>query len=161
MSQSGMKVETLRWVDDHLEMIDQRILPSKFVYIEYWSAHQVAEGIKTMVVRGAPAIGCAAAYGIALEALQLELQTSQDFRLGLENAFEVLGASRPTAVNLFWALKRMREVWASCANQEPSQISKRLLDEAHQITSEDVVINKAMGAYGAELLPDGTRVTVS
>lgn len=153
-----MKVETLRWVDDHLEMIDQRILPREFVYIKYWSAQEVAEGIKTMVVRGAPAIGCAAAYGIALEALQLELQTRQDFKLGMENAFEVLAASRPTAVNLFWALRRMREVWSSCANQAPNQISKRLLEEAHQITSEDVANNRVMGAYGAALLFDGARV---
>lgn len=158
MSKIGIKVETLRWVDDHLEMIDQRILPREFVYISHWSALEVAESIKTMVVRGAPAIGCAAAYGVALEALRLEMQTSQDFRFGLEDAFEFLGASRPTAVNLFWALKRMREVWAGCANQVPSQIAKRLLEEAHQITSEDVAINKAMGGYGAELLPDGARV---
>lgn len=158
MSQSGMKVETLRWVDDHLEMIDQRILPREFVYIKYWSAPQVAEGIKTMVVRGAPAIGCAAAYGIALEALQLELQTSQDFRVGLENAFNVLGGSRPTAVNLFWALKRMRVVWESCVGQTPSQIAQRLLTEAHAVSAEDVAINRAMGAHGAELLPDGARV---
>lgn len=158
MPQNANVIETLRWVDDHLEMIDQRILPRDFVYIKYWSAPQVAEGIKTMVVRGAPAIGCAAAYGVALEALQLELQTRQDFKLGLENAFEVLGGSRPTAVNLFWGLKRMRAVWDSCANQAPIQISKRLLEEAHRISAEDVAINRAMGAYGAELLHDGARV---
>lgn len=158
VSQTGMKVETLRWVDSHLEMIDQRILPKEFVYVKYWSAPEVAEGIRSMVVRGAPAIGCAAAYGIALEALQLEMQTRQDFKLGMESAFEVLGASRPTAVNLFWALKRMREVWNGCANQTSIQISRRLLEEAHSITSEDVAINRAMGVYGAELLPDGTRV---
>lgn len=158
MSQNENVIETLRWVDDHLEMIDQRILPRDFVYIKYWSAPQVAEGIKTMVVRGAPAIGCAAAYGVALEALQLELQTRQDFKLGLENAFEVLGSSRPTAVNLFWGLKRMRAVWDGCANQAPIQISKRLLEEAHRVSAEDVAINRAMGAYGAELLHDGARV---
>lgn len=158
MTKNAMQVETLRWVNDHLEMIDQRILPKEFVYLEYWSAYQVAEGIKTMVVRGAPAIGCAAAYGVALEALQLELQTSQDFKLGLERAFEVLGASRPTAVNLFWALKRMRGIWDACVGEAPVEISKKLLAEAHAITAEDVAINRAMGAFGAELLPDGARV---
>lgn len=158
MSQNSIKVETLRWVEDHLEMIDQRILPREFVYLKYWSAPQVAEGIKTMVVRGAPAIGCAAAYGVALEALQFELQTGQDFRIGLENAFEVLGASRPTAVNLFWALKRMRSVWDACANETPQQIAHKLLEEAHTISAEDVAINRAMGAHGAALLPDGARV---
>lgn len=158
MSESGLKVETLRWVDGHLEMIDQRILPKEFYYIKYWSALEVAEGIRTMVVRGAPAIGCAAAYGIALEASQLEIQTRQDFKLGLENAFAVLGASRPTAVNLFWALKRMRRVWDGYADLAPTQISARLLEEAHRITSEDVAINKTMGLYGAALLADGARV---
>lgn len=158
MSQNTIKVETLRWVEDHLEMIDQRILPREFVYLKYWSAPQVAEGIKTMVVRGAPAIGCAAAYGVALEALQFELQTGQDFRIGLENAFEVLGASRPTAVNLFWALKRMRSLWDACASETPQQIARKLLEEAHTISAEDVAINRAMGAHGAALLPDGARV---
>lgn len=158
MSQTDMKIETLRWVDGHLEMIDQRILPREFVYIKYWSASEVAEGIKTMVVRGAPAIGCAAAYGVALEALQLEMQTRQDFKLSMEQAFEVLAASRPTAVNLFWALRRMREVWMACADQAPTQISKKLLDEAHRITSEDIAINKRMGEHGAKLLADGARV---
>lgn len=153
-----MNIETLRWNNDHLEMIDQRILPQEFRYISYRSAAEVAEGIKTMVVRGAPAIGCAAAYGIALEALQFELQTSQDFKFALENAFRVLGESRPTAVNLFWALKRMRNFWSACADQAPSKIAQRLLEEAHQIAIEDVAINRAMGAHGAALLPDGTRV---
>lgn len=158
MPQNSIKVETLRWVDDHLEMIDQRILPREFVYVKYWSAPQVAEGIKTMVVRGAPAIGCAAAYGVALEALQFQFQTGQDFRIGLENAFEVLGASRPTAVNLFWALKRMRSFWDACAKETPQQIARKLLEEAHRISVEDVAINRAMGAHGAALLPDGARV---
>jgi methylthioribose-1-phosphate isomerase len=153
-----MKVETLRWVDDHLEMIDQRILPREFVYLKYYSAAQVAEGIKTMVVRGAPAIGCAAAYGVALEALQFKLQTSQDFKIALENAFEVLAASRPTAVNLFWALKRMKTVLAECAKQPPGKIAQRLLEEAHIVSAEDVAINRAMGAHGAKLLQDGARV---
>lgn len=158
MSNGVTKVETLRWVDDHLEMIDQRILPREFVYIKYSSAPQVAEGIKTMVVRGAPAIGCAAAYGIALEALQFEMQASQDFRIALENAFDVLAGSRPTAVNLFWALKRMRDIWDSYAKEAPTLIAQKLLQEAHTISAEDVEINRAMGAHGAELLPDGARV---
>lgn len=158
LSHAEMKIETLRWVDDHLEMIDQRILPREFNYIKFWSALEVAEGIKTMVVRGAPAIGCAAAYGVALEALQLGMQTRQDFKWGMENAFDVLAASRPTAVNLFWALKRMRKVWESNTNLPPNQISKRLLGEAHRISSEDIAINRAIGGYGAELLPNGARV---
>ena len=96
-------IETLRWNQDHLEMIDQRILPSTFEYISYYSALSVAEGIKTMVVRGAPAIGCAAAYGVALEAISLKNLKSKEFFKEMEKAFKLLLESRPTAINLFWA----------------------------------------------------------
>ncbi len=158
LSQSGLKIETLRWVDDHLEMIDQRILPREFLYRNYYSAAQVADGIRTMVVRGAPAIGCAAAYGVALEALHLKLQTTQEFLVGMESSFKVLADSRPTAVNLFWALKRMRAVLNACANSGPQKIADKLLKEAHKISAEDVATNRAMGAHGAVLLKDGARV---
>jgi len=102
------KIETLRWVEDHLEMIDQRILPADFQYISYNSALTVADGIRSMVVRGAPAIGCAAAYGVALEALNLQDASMDKFSKGMEQAFKILLQSRPTAINLFWAIDRMR-----------------------------------------------------
>ena len=166
-----MKIETLRWANNKLEMIDQRILPAAFEYVSYDSAAAVAEGIRSMVVRGAPAIGVAAAYGVALEALRLADSTLSpalslqgrgdgvvDFNEGMEAGFTVLAQSRPTAVNLFWALQRMREVWQSVAIQTPQQIAQRLLVEAHEILTEDIRINRAMGAHGAALLPDGARV---
>ncbi len=153
-----MKVETLRWVDNKLEMIDQRILPASFQYLAYDSAASVAEGIRSMVVRGAPAIGVAAAYGVALEALRLQDKPAADFKVGMEDGFTVLAHSRPTAVNLFWALQRMRRVWESVAAQAPQQIAQRLLAEAKEVHEEDIRINKAMGANGASLLPDGARV---
>jgi len=93
-------VQTLRWLDGHLEMIDQRVLPARFEYLRYGSAAEVAHGIRVMVVRGAPAIGCAAAYGVALESLALREATPEAFVAGMERGFEVLAASRPTAVNL-------------------------------------------------------------
>lgn len=147
-------------------MIDQRILPATFEYVSYDSAASVAEGIRSMVVRGAPAIGVAAAYGVALEALRLSSllllggvrDVSLDFNTGMEAGFSVLLQSRPTAVNLFWALQRMRRVWESNAAQRPQQIALRLLDEAHEILAEDIRINRAMGTFGAELLADGARV---
>src|SRR5512140_3180214 len=114
-----MKIETLRWTDNKLEMIDQRILPASFQYLSYDSAATVAEGIRSMVVRGAPAIGVAAAYGVALEALRLQGKPAAEFRAGMEAGFQVLAESRPTAVNLFWALKRMRRVWESVSAQAP------------------------------------------
>jgi len=103
-----VKVQTLRWLDGQLEMIDQRILPAEFRYIGFDSACAVAEGIKSMVVRGAPAIGVAAAYGVALEALRLIGEPLNSFTQGLELGFKKLSESRPTAVNLSWALSRDR-----------------------------------------------------
>lgn len=153
-----MKVETLRWCDDHLEMIDQRILPAQFKYCAYASAAEVAEGIRAMVVRGAPAIGCAAAYGAGLEALRLQHESPEAFARGLEQGLSVLAQSRPTAVNLFWALERMRGVWQSMPDAAPAAVAARLLDEAHAVLAQDIRINRALGAYGAILLKDGARV---
>jgi len=153
-----MNIETLRWRGDMLEMIDQRILPARFEYLSYSSAAEVAEGIHSMVVRGAPAIGCAAAYGVALEALRLNAESPAAFREELNVGIAVLAASRPTAVNLFWALERMRRVWAGMEGAVPKAIAERLLQEAHEIKSEDIRINRAMGSHGAALLKDGARV---
>lgn len=158
VSNDSQSVETLRWRDGRLEMIDQRVLPARFEYLPYSSASEVAEGIRSMVVRGAPAIGCAAAYGVALESLALRQASREAFVAGMEKGFEVLAASRPTAVNLFWALKRMREVWEANKQGTVDEIVDRLLAEAHEVSAEDVRINRAMGAYGAALLPDGARV---
>jgi methylthioribose-1-phosphate isomerase len=151
-------VETFRWRDEHLEMIDQRVLPARFEYIPYHSASEMAEGIRSMVVRGAPAIGCAAAYGVALEAIVLRQASREALVVGMEKGFDVLAASRPTAVNLFWALKRMRGVWDAIKHLPSDEIVDKLLVEAHKISAEDIRINRTMGAYGAALLPDGARV---
>ena len=138
-------------------MIDQRILPSDFKYISYTTADQVSDGIRDMVVRGAPAIGCAAAYGVALAALNLKDASSDDFSKGMEEAFEVLAQSRPTAINLFWAIDRMRNKMNESQGSS-KEIANVLLDEAHEIKREDIEINRAMGKNGAELLNDGARV---
>ena len=151
-------VETLRWREGHLEMIDQRVLPAEFTYLRYDSAEGVAKGIRDMVVRGAPAIGCAAAYGIALEALRHRHAPGPDFQHAMHHSFEVLAASRPTAVNLFWALKRMRLQWESLASYPPGAQADALLAQAHEILAEDIRSNRAMGAHGAALLADGARV---
>ena len=150
-------IETLRWNKGHFEMIDQRILPAEFKYISYTTANQVAGGIRDMVVRGAPAIGCAAAYGVALAALNLKDASSDDFSKGMEEAFEVLAQSRPTAINLFWAIDRMRNKMNESQGSS-KEIANVLLDEAHEIKREDIEINRAMGKNGAELLNDGARV---
>ena len=151
-------IETLRWRDGRLEMIDQRVLPARFEYLPFVTAREVAEGIRAMVVRGAPAIGCAAAYGVALEALAQREAAPAAFAQALEAGLAVLAGSRPTAVNLFWALNRMRAVWQAHADLPVPAIAERLLAEAHAVSAEDVRINRAMGRHGAELLADRARV---
>lgn len=152
------KNNTLRWSADALEMLDQRALPLRVAYLRYDSAAAVAEGIKIMVVRGAPAIGCAAAYGVALEALRSRHTSREAFLAGIEQGIALLAASRPTAVNLFWALNRMREKLLSLRNAALADIANALLAEAHAIAEEDVRLNRQMGAHGAALLNDNMRV---
>jgi len=127
-----MAVEPIRWKGDRLELLDQRLLPDQTVYIACRTAAEVAQAIRDMVVRGAPAIGCAAAFGVVLSN-------------GSPESYEVLAKSRPTAVNLFWALDRMRK-------------AKDLRAEAEAIFTEDIAANRAMGKLGAELIPRKARV---
>jgi methylthioribose-1-phosphate isomerase len=150
--------QTLNWRDGHLELLDQRALPSRCEYVAFDSAAAVAEAIRLMVVRGAPAIGCAAAYGIALEAQRLAGESPEGFVAGLDQAFDVLARSRPTAVNLFWALDRMRGVLGSVLAADNTTVAGRLLDEAYAITAEDLRINHGIGRHGSTLLDDGARV---
>src|ERR1700691_2703938 len=126
-----MTVHTLRWDDasGRIEMIDQRVLPARFDMLSYDSAAGVAEAIRSMVVRGAPAIGCAAAYGIALEARRLQIYAHDDFFAQMTNPFDLLPQSRPTAVNLFWALQRMRHALEIVNTLSPAEIAKNLLNE--------------------------------
>lgn len=150
--------DTLRWRDGRLEMIDQRVLPATVRYLQYASAAETAAGIRDMVVRGAPAIGCAAAYGVALEALRLQHASEDEFSAQLEAGLELLAASRPTAVNLFWALSRMRNAWQTSNASAPTQIAAMLLAEAHAIYTADIEANRSIGRHGAALLRDGMRV---
>jgi methylthioribose-1-phosphate isomerase len=157
--ESSPPVETLRWVSDHLELIDQRRLPMAFEYVACRDAGQVADAIRAMVVRGAPAIGCAAAFGVALEALLYAEAPRAALNAALERAFARLAESRPTAVNLFWALARMqRVVEALDARLSSAEAAAALLTEAHAVRDEDVAANRRMGALGAALLPDPARV---
>jgi methylthioribose-1-phosphate isomerase len=154
----GDAVETLRWRDGRLELIDQRALPARVDYVACSSAEQTARAIRDMVVRGAPAIGCAAAYGAALAAMRLKEASPAEFFRGMDQAFGVLAGSRPTAVNLFWAIERLRAVMDGAKAATPAAIAARLLDEAHAITAEDVAANRKMGDHGASLLGDSARV---
>jgi methylthioribose-1-phosphate isomerase len=155
-----MRVETLRWnaAAGQIEMIDQRVLPARVEFPGYDSAGTVAAAIRSMVVRGAPAIGCAAAYGVAVEARRLQHLDAAAFAAGMDVAFTVLGQSRPTAVNLFWALQRQRELMDSLRDAPPPHVAEALLQAAHVMLAADVAANRAMGVHGAALLPRQARV---
>jgi methylthioribose-1-phosphate isomerase len=153
-----MQVETLRWRDGRLELIDQRRLPLEFEYVACEDAVQTANAIRDMVVRGAPAIGCTAAYGVAVEAQRHGGAARADFDVALEASFKVLAASRPTAVNLFWAIARMRECHAQTRNVSTREAAAALLALARQIHSDDIEICRAIGRHGAPLIADGARI---
>jgi methylthioribose-1-phosphate isomerase len=157
MSQHSI-VETLRWWEGRLELLDQRLLPTRVEFVACATAQEVADAIHGMVIRGAPAIGCAAAYGIALEAARLKDAAPAAFASGMDQAFQALAASRPTAVNLFWALERMKAAIKAAGQARPAHIAARLLDQAQRIVSADIAANRAMGAHGAALIADGARV---
>ena len=151
-------VRTLRWNGKAIEMIDQRLLPHHIEYVACDSARSVADAIRNMVVRGAPAIGVAAAYGVALEAVRLRNADRETFATNMQAGFAALSASRPTAVNLFWALDKMKALLQANGNKSPAELASLLLRQAHVMLEEDIRINRDMGRHGAALLPDGARV---
>jgi methylthioribose-1-phosphate isomerase len=147
---TAASVQAIRFCGDRLELIDQRLLPAQLRYHVYRSAAEVAEAIRAMVVRGAPAIACAAAFGLALEARRLEQTEAGERRARLDQALSLLAGSRPTAVNLGWALRRMSLVLDDGAD--------RLVAEAEAILREDLENNRRLGEHGAPLLRDGSTV---
>jgi methylthioribose-1-phosphate isomerase len=155
-SSEAKSVETMRWRDGRLELIDQRLLPARFEYVSCTSAAEVAAAIRAMAVRGAPAIGCAAAFGIALEARRKRHRTPAQFSEAMEVAFKTLAESRPTAVNLFWALERMRSVLARTG--DPKAAAEELAEAALGLFHADLETNRAIGRAGAALVSDGARV---
>ena len=151
---------TIEWQDEAVVMIDQRKLPGAEIYVKCKSAAQVAKAIKTMVIRGAPAIGVAAAMGLALGVKQTSATGTQKLATEFYKLCEMMAATRPTAVNLFWAIDRMKRVFAELATAGASvdQIKKRLEEEARRIHDEDVASCRAMGAHGAAMVPDTARI---
>lgn len=144
-------MDAIRWEHGTLYLLDQTRLPAEERWLAYTDYREAARAIQTMVVRGAPAIGITAAYAMVLAAK--ENACKGDFPAGMAQAKAVLAASRPTAVNLFWALDRMEQCWQAFGPNLP-----RLEAEALAIHREDVEMNRAMGRAGAELLPDGARI---
>jgi methylthioribose-1-phosphate isomerase len=151
---------TIEWKDDVIVMIDQRKLPVSEVYVTCRTAKDVAKAITTMVIRGAPAIGVAAAMGIALGMRRSSATGTKKFTTEFQNTCDLLAATRPTAVNLFWAIERMKRTFAEAAHNGSSvaEIAQRLEAEARAIHDEDVASCKAMGAHGASLVPDSANI---
>jgi|SRR5450759_4179448 len=152
-------MRTLEWdpTSYKLRMIDQRILPRTFKVVTLDTYQAVAEAITTMVVRGAPAIGASAAFGIALAACRSQAKDLAGLRRDLKTAACVLGASRPTAVNLAWALKRMMKI-VDAEGSSVELLTGKLIDEAQTIADEDVAINQKIARYGATLIEDGDTI---
>lgn len=146
-------IETIEWTPEGVVMIDQTRLPHEETFVTCRSYSEVAEAIRNMVIRGAPAIGVAAAMGVALGALHSE-NLDSDFPL----ICETLSRTRPTAVNLFWAIERMRNVYESVRHLDKHAVRERLIAEAQLVREEDIAINQAIGRHGAPLVPDGKTV---
>ena len=151
---------TIEWRIDSVVMIDQRKLPASEIYVTCKTANDVAKAIKTMVIRGAPAIGVAAAMGIALGMLKSKATGTKQFTTEFQKICDLMAGTRPTAVNLFWAIERMKKTFADAAQGGCSvdELKHRLVDDAQRIHDEDVASCRAMGAHGATLVPDTARI---
>jgi methylthioribose-1-phosphate isomerase len=150
--------ETIAWKNNQIVMIDQRKLPLQETYVVCKDYRSVIRAIKQMVIRGAPAIGVAAAMGVGLGALKIRTQDRDRFEARLDAICREMAAARPTAVNLTWAVERMRRVAAEAGHEPVRRIQSRLAAEAKKILVEDIAINRAIGRHGQRLLKDRTRV---
>ena len=151
-------VETIQWIDGAVVMIDQTRLPLEEKYVTCRNFQEVAAAIRDMTIRGAPAIGVAAAYGVCLGVQKVAGSDEITFFQRLHEAADYLATSRPTAVNLFWAIDRMKRVYASVAGRPIAEIRRRLVEEALLVREEDIAICRAIGRHGAVLVPDGRTV---
>ncbi len=154
-------IKTVEWTSEGVRMLDQRLLPTEEKYLTLCSYEEVADAIKDMVVRGAPAIGVSAAMGLALGASQSVGTSVADLEFDFKHMCKVMAATRPTAINLFWAIERMRDVIAKAKAEkmrDVEEVKKRLIQEAQAIFQEDIEANRALGRFGGELIPDGATV---
>ena len=151
-------IQTLEWTDQGVRFIDQTKLPTEEVYVTCKTHEQVADVIRNMVVRGAPAIGVAAAMGIALGLNNSKAESSGDLKRDLDQICDLIGKTRPTAVNLFWAIRRMQEKFERIRIRPIPQIKRDLIEEAQRMHAEDIAANQAMGRHGATLMPSAGGV---
>ena len=151
-------MEAICWEDGYLKLLDQTLLPEKYEYLHCRDYGAVADAIKCLAVRGAPAIGSAAAYGLVLGANCCRAGSAVELVEAVERTAAELAATRPTAVNLQWALDRMLARLRAAGEQEPGELKQILLEEAHLIHREDIEANRRMGDFGLEIMPPGARV---
>jgi len=153
-------IKTVEWTNEGVRMIDQRLLPTEEKYLMLRSWEEVAEAIKKMVVRGAPAIGVSAAMGLALGASQSVGMSVADLEDDFTYMCQVMGKTRPTAINLFWAIERMRDRFNGEKSKTKSveEIKGSLVEEAQKIFQEDIAANRAIGRFGADLIADGDTI---
>src|SRR5712675_3037698 len=153
-------IKTVEWTNEGVRMLDQRLLPTEEKYLMLRSYEEIADAIKKMVVRGAPAIGVSAAMGLALGASQSVGTSVADLEYDFKYMCQVMEATRPTAVNLFWAIERMRGALlkAKGETKDVEKIKERLVSEALAIFNEDIASNRALGKFGGELIADGATV---
>lgn len=154
----GPPVKPIQWLGDKVRLIDQRELPAREIYLDIITAEAMAHAVKTMVLRGAPLIGVAAAMGVAVEARRWTALAWSDFKKKVDDSIRLLGSTRPTASNLFWALERMSKVLESHGPAEPRSSSDALAAEAMKIFEEDLETGRRMGEIGAQLIKDGMTI---
>jgi methylthioribose-1-phosphate isomerase len=153
-----MKFKTIEWKDDRVRMLDQRKLPQEVRYLDCRNASSVAHAIRTMAIRGAPAIGVAAAMGIALAARKNRSTHPRVFAKAVEKVCREMRETRPTAVNLFWAVGRMEKILEDVESDGVEEVRKRLVREALQILETDIEVNRKIGMYGKQLIKEGNGV---
>jgi methylthioribose-1-phosphate isomerase len=151
-------IQTLEWTEHGIRFLDQTKLPTEESYVTCTTPEQVADAIRTMVVRGAPAIGVAAAMGIALAAKNSKAESVAGVKREIDHAGDLLGKTRPTAVNLFWAIQRMKDKFERARIRPIGQIKQDLIEEAQRMHAEDIAANQAMGRHGATLMPSSGGV---
>ena len=156
LTQTSYSVKTIEWQGDEVVMIDQRVLPLDEAYIHHRTWQEVGDSIKTMVIRGAPAIGVAAAMGMALAALQSPAASYEQLKADLDTAAKGLFETRPTAYNLGWALKQQEQIYGQPG--DPDEIRRRLKERSQEILDEDIAMCVAMGEHAAPLFPKGARI---
>lgn len=146
-------IQTLEWTERGVRFLDQTKLPTEETYVNCTTYQQVADVIRNMVVRGAPAIGVSAAMGIALGVKNSKTENVGDLKRDFDQICDVIGKTRPTAVNLFWAIRRMQEKFETLRVRPVPQIKQAIIEEAQRMHAEDIAINQAMGKHGAALMP--------